>query len=105
MEKRRTPAKDFQEYLLVLSPLKSFVQVLNGQVFVLMQKTDCLSRKASLTFSVSLLAKFCAFQNLRNDSPGAHPEDDSLKIYFTRVQFLFPNLHREFFIYYRSSRK
>ncbi len=51
MEKRRTPAKDFQEYLLVLSPLKSFVQVLNGQVFALMQKTDCLSRKAaSLTF-------------------------------------------------------
>ena len=50
-KKRRTPAKDFQEYLLVLSPLKSFVQVLNGQVFALMQKTDCLSRKAaSLTF-------------------------------------------------------
>ena len=60
-EKRRTPGKDFHEYLLVLSPLKSFVQVLNKQVFALMQKTDCLSRKASLTFSVSSLAKFCLF--------------------------------------------
>ena len=61
-DKRRTSVYDFHEYLLVLSPLKSFVQVLNGQVFALMQKTDCLSRKAaSLTFSVSLLAKFCAF--------------------------------------------
>ena len=75
----------------MLSPLKSFVQVLNGQVFALMQKTDCLSRQAaSLTFSVSLLAKFCTFQNLRNDSPGAHPEDSSLEINHTEVH-LYPS--------------
>ena len=51
-----------------MARLKNFVKVLNEQVFALMQKTDCLNRKAvSLTFSVSFLAKFCEFQNLRSD--------------------------------------
>ena len=58
--KRRTSAKDFHGYLLVLSPWITSSRFLSIQVFALMQKTDCLSRKAtSLTFSVSLLAKFC----------------------------------------------
>ena len=60
-KKRRTPGEGFPWVSSGAAPLKRFVQVLNGQVFALMQKTDCLSRKAaSLTFSVLLLAKFCA---------------------------------------------
>ena len=59
-DKRRTSAKDFHDYLLVLSPWITSSRFLSIQVFALMQKMDCLSRNAaSLTFSVSLLAKFC----------------------------------------------
>ena len=55
------PKKKFLRVFSGMARLKNFVKVLNEQVFALMQKTDCLSRKAaSLTFSVSLLAKFCA---------------------------------------------
>ena len=67
---RRTLSEggDFCDYHLVRTRLKNFVKVPDRQVFALMQKTDCLNREAvSLTFSVSFLAKFCEFQNLRSD--------------------------------------
>ena len=61
--------------------LNNFVKVPDGQVFVLMQKTDCLSRKAtSLTFSVSFLTKFCTSWNLRNYEPETCSENISSKI-------------------------
>ena len=62
------PKKKFLRVFSGMTRLKNFVKVLNEQVFALMQKTDCLNRKAvSLTFSASFLAKFCEFQNLRSD--------------------------------------
>ena len=60
-DKRRTPGEGFSGLFSGTVSLKNFVQILDGQVFALMQKTDCLSRNAaSLTFSVSFLAKFCS---------------------------------------------
>ena len=47
-------------FLCAVRPVKEFAEILEIQVFALIQKTDCLNREAmSLTFSVSFLAKFC----------------------------------------------
>ena len=47
-------------FLCAVRPVKEFAEILEIQVFALIQKTDCLNREAmSLTFSVLLLAKFC----------------------------------------------
>ena len=59
-DKRKKNGEGFPGLFPGTVSLKNFVQILDGQVFALMQKTDCLSRNAaSLTFSVSFLTKFC----------------------------------------------
>ena len=84
------PKKKFLRVFSGMARLKNFVKVLNEQVFALMQKTDCLNRKAvSLTFSVSFLAKFCEFQNLRSDDL-RHIQRISSQKFIYHTDTLFP---------------
>ena len=95
-KKEEPQAKDFHDYLLVLSPWITSSRFLSVQVFALMQKTDCLSRNAaSLTFSVSFLAKFCIASNLRSYEPEIYPEDNhwkSLTLKFLLTSWLAPGI-------------
>ena len=51
MEKKKNPGEGFPGLFSGTVSLKNFVYIPDGQAFALMQKTDCLSRKAaSLTF-------------------------------------------------------
>ena len=82
--------KKFLRVFSGMARLKNFVKVLNEQVFALMQKTDCLNRKAvSLTFSASFLAKFCEFQNLRSDDL-RHIQRISSQKFIYHTDTLFP---------------
>ena len=84
------PKKKFLRVFSGMARLKNFVKVLNEQVFALMQKTDCLNRKAvSLTFSASFLAKFCEFQNLRSDDL-RHIQRISSQKFIYHTDTLFP---------------
>ena len=57
-DKRRTPGEGFSGLFSGIGSLKNFVQILDRQVFALIQKTDCLSRQAaSLTFSCIAFSK------------------------------------------------